>query len=349
MRSLRATAMSTVMLGVLTAAVGLLVVLNSRPIVTIEADSGPRVVEITYGVVVSEIPERSRQVRVWIPMPPVNSQQELLDIDIDGQWQCRLAEESEYGNRFLVFDIDRPDLSGGDDVEITIRFLVRRHVSYPLKQPVAAGQVSPEILARFLKPDRLIPLGGTIAREASSVTAGAGDQLTRSRLLYDHIVGTVKYDRSGTGWGRGDAVYACDVRRGNCTDFHSLFIGEARSLGIPSRFIMGLPLPQDRTEGIIAGYHCWAEFYIDGKGWLPIDAFEAWKHPEKKDSFFAGLDRNRVAFTVGRDIKLPDSASEPLNYAIYAHVEIDGHLHDNVATTFHFRDAGSTGLSTTVK
>ncbi len=341
--------MSTVMLGVLTVAVGVLVVLNGGHFGTIEDDSGSRVVEITYGVVVSDIPDHPQQVLVWVPMPPVNSQQELLGIDVDGQWQYRLAEESEYGNRFMVFDVDCPDLSGGDVVEITVRFLVRRHVSYPLKQSAAASQVPPEALARFLKPDRLIPLGGTIAQEARSVAAGAQDQLARSRLLYDHIVGTVDYDRSGTGWGRGDAVYACDVRRGNCTDFHSLFIGEARSLGIPSRFIMGLPLPQDRTEGAIAGYHCWAEFYIDGKGWLPIDASEAYKHPEKKDSFFAGLDRNRVAFTVGRDIKLPDSTSEPLNYAIYAHVEIDGRLHDNVTTTFHFRDAADGIRSATVK
>ena len=76
--------------------------------------------------------------------------------------------------------------------------------------------------------------------------------------LYDNIVTTLLYDKSGKGWGRGDATYACDIRTGNCTDFHSLFIGEARSLGIPARFIMGLPLPEGRSQGVIPGYHCWA-------------------------------------------------------------------------------------------
>ncbi len=71
---------------------------------------------------------------------------------------------------------------------------------------------------------------------------------------------------------RQRTLFACDERYGNCTDFHSLFIGEARSLGIPSRFHMGIPFPMDSNEGEIGGYHCWAEFWIDGYGWIPIDA-----------------------------------------------------------------------------
>ncbi len=146
------------------------------------------------------------------------------------------------------------------------------------------------------------------------------------------------YDKSGVGWGRGDAVYACEVRKGNCTDFHSLFIGQARALKIPARFIMGLPLPPDKKKGKIDGYHCWSEFYIPDKGWLPIDASEASRFPEKKELLFGGLDQHRVAFTIGRDIKLPRSAARPLNYAIFPHVEIDGLVHPYVETTFSFRD-----------
>jgi transglutaminase-like putative cysteine protease len=44
----------------------------------------------------------------------------------------------------------------------------------------------------------------------------------------------MRYDKTGTGWGRGDVLYACDAKKGNCTDFHSLFIAMARSQGIPA-------------------------------------------------------------------------------------------------------------------
>ena len=150
---------------------------------------------------------------------------------------------------------------------------------------------------------------------------------------------TVVYDKSGAGWGHGDARYACDIRAGNCTDFHSLFIGQARSLGIPARFVMGLPLPDGVSEGVIAGYHCWAEFYVEGRGWVPIDASEASKRRQQQGAFFGGLDANRVEFTVGRDIAIARASAAPLNYVIYPHVEIDGSTHDAVESRFSFRDA----------
>ena len=78
----------------------------------------------------------------------------------------------------------------------------------------------------------------------------------------------------GDGWGKGDAVYACNSRYGNCTDYHSYFIGLARSIGIPARFAIGAAIPSERNDGGTDGYHCWAEFYADGK-WWPVDISEA--------------------------------------------------------------------------
>jgi transglutaminase-like putative cysteine protease len=56
--------------------------------------------------------------------------------------------------------------------------------------------------------------------------------------------------------------------------------------------------------GEIPGYHCWSEFYVDGIGWIPVDASEAFKNPAKKDYFFGALVVNRAVFTYERDIRL---------------------------------------------
>ena len=48
----------------------------------------------------------------------------------------------------------------------------------------------------------------------------------------------------------------------------------ARSVGIPARFAIGAAIPSERDDGGTDGYHCWAEFYADGK-WWPIDVSEA--------------------------------------------------------------------------
>jgi len=149
----------------------------------------------------------------------------------------------------------------------------------------------------------------------------------------------MRYDKSGEGWGRGDALWACTSKRGNCTDFHSLLIGMMRASGIPARFEIGFPLPEGKTEGDIPGYHCWAEFYLNGVGWVPVDASEAWKNPAKRDYFFGAHDPNRVFFTYGRDISLSsEQKGDPLNYFIYPYAEANGQPLQNLQTHFSFRD-----------
>jgi hypothetical protein len=41
------------------------------------------------------------------------------------------------------------------------------------------------------------------------------------------------------------------------------------------------------ASGKIPGYHCWAEFYSGGE-WVPVDASEAWKHPERHQ-YYLGI------------------------------------------------------------
>jgi transglutaminase-like putative cysteine protease len=150
----------------------------------------------------------------------------------------------------------------------------------------------------------------------------------------------MKYDKTGTGWGRGDVLYACDAHKGNCTDFHSLFISMVRSQDIPARFEIGFPLPADQHSTEIAGYHCWAEFFEPKHGWIPVDISEAWKHPEKKDYFFGAHDANRVQFSIGRDLELsPKQDGPPLNYFVYPYVELEGKEYPNVSNAFSFTDA----------
>jgi transglutaminase-like putative cysteine protease len=193
-----------------------------------------------------------------------------------------------------------------------------------------------------LHADALVPITGVPADLAAKVTEGKAAALDKARAIYDYVFTTMRYDKTGTGWGRGDVLYACDAKKGNCTDFHSLFIAMARSQGIPARFEIGFPLPADKHSAEIAGYHCWSDFYIDGKGWIPVDISQAWKHPEKRDYFFGAHDVNRVQFSMGRDLQLnPSQNGKPLNYFVYPYVEVDGHEYANFSLAFSFADVGN--------
>ncbi|MFL6216669.1 MAG: transglutaminase-like domain-containing protein [Blastocatellia bacterium] len=298
-----------------------------------------------YKASIKEIPSGAKRVDLWIPVPHDNAFQNIKDVQIESPYPYQV-ETGEYGNKMLHIRLDNPQPSGFT-VSMSFDALRKEHVQERLREPSAkrVKEDRDQNMARWLQPDRLVPIDGKIKQWASEVVnaAGAKTDLEKARAIYNHIVATVKYDKSGQGWGRGDIYYACDARRGNCTDFHAIFIGYCRALGIPARFAIGFPLPADRGAGQISGYHCWAEFYAKGIGWVPIDASEAAKNPARREYFFGAHDDNRVEFSIGRDLTLaPRQAGDPLNYFIYPYAEVDGKPFAAVDKSFNYRDEATT-------
>lgn len=286
---------------------------------------------------------------VWLPLPQANQYQKIRDLQVDSPVAHTEGHDAEYKNPYLEFDPTAAQLASGFDV--TVHFLATRFEHKVPLDSIATQSMAtqaPPDLQRYLEPDKLVPLNGVIADLAKQETAGDTTEIAKARHIYDYVITTMRYDKTGDGWGRGDAVWACTSKRGNCTDFHSLLIGMMRSSGIPARFEIGFPLPEGKSEGDIPGYHCWAEFYLDGTGWVPVDASEAWKNPAKRDYFFGAHDVNRVFFTYGRDLRLsPEQQGAPLNYFIYPYAELDGKPVSGLQTHFSFRDVSSVAGSAT--
>jgi len=296
-----------------------------------------------YKAIVKEIPSGARSVDLWVPVPHDDAYQRIKNLRIDSPHAYKIAT-AFHENNMLHVGIDDPQ-QGTFVITVNFDAVRAEHIQSRLfGGPELARDEDPKELAEYLKPDRLVPLDGQIRAWALDVVqkANAHTDLERARAIYNHVVSTVKYDKTGKGWGRGDIYYACEERRGNCTDFHAIFIGYARAVGIPARFAIGFPLPADRGEGKIAGYHCWAEFYAKGVGWVPIDASEASKDPSKREYFFGSHDENRVEFSKGRDVLLaPRQKGDPLNYFVYPYTEIDGKPFAETAYEITYRDTAS--------
>jgi transglutaminase-like putative cysteine protease len=264
--------------------------------------------------------------------------QEIDDIKVTCAYPTRITKDAEYGNSALYVQVDNPK-DKSFQMTITFHAIRREYVRKDFENVGKTKIDSKAVPARDLAPDQLVPLNDRIRKLAADVTAQKTTDLDKARAIYDYVVANMKYDKSGTGWGNGDILWACDAKRGNCTDFHALFIGLCRSAGIPARFSIGFPLPDRRGEGEIAGYHCWAEFFLNGYGWVPVDASEAAKHPDKREYFFGAHDENRVQLSTGRDIVLePKQAGPPLNYFVYPYVEVDGVAFKDVTKKLTFSD-----------
>ena len=297
--------------------------------------------EFEYKAVVKDIPAGAQKVELWIPVPHDDDWQQIRSLRVEAPGHYDIST-GPLGNHMLHLTIGQPKEA---TIPVTMHFEAtrREHIQTRLTQaPVDRNRGLPkEDLSQYLKPDRLVPLDDKIRGWAREVVdqANAKTDLEMARAIYNHIVATVKYDKTGKGWGNGDIYYACDARRGNCTDFHAIFIGYSRAVGIPARFAIGFPLPADHGAGKIAGYHCWAEFYAKGIGWVPVDASEAAKNPAKREYFFGAHDENRVEFSRGRDVVLtPRQQSDPLNYFIYPYAEVDGQKYTAFDTTYSYRD-----------
>lgn len=291
----------------------------------------------TYEAVVSKIDSSARRVEMWLPVAPDTDVQQIADLRVEAPSGVSFHRDSEYGNKILNMVLDP---KGAESLRVRVSYTVRRKEDRrsPGEGGVRrAGQSS--ALDRFLQGDRLVPIDDFVKSIADEVVRGKSTPLDRAAAIYDYTVETMKYDKSGMGWGNGDLYYACDIRRGNCTDFHALFIGLSRAAGIPAKFVIGFPIPPEKGKGTVAGYHCWAEFHLDGFGWVPVDTSEAAKDKSKRAYFFGTLDPNRIEFTTGRDILLsPAQKGDRLNYFIYPYVEVDGKAHAEVERKFAYQD-----------
>lgn len=290
-----------------------------------------------YQAMVKDLPAATERVELWIPVPHDDAYQRISNLEVQTPYPYKIAA-GDQGNTILHLEISRPKDS---TIPVTVSFHAVRKERIQRIVAVEKKTEAPADLARWLQPDRLVPLDDKIRAWAREVTeaAHAHTDVEMARAIYDHVVATVKYDKTGKGWGRGDIYYACDARRGNCTDFHAIFIGYARAVGIPARFAIGFPLPEERGAGKIAGYHCWAEFYAKGIGWVPVDASEAAKNPAKREYFFGAHDENRVELSKGRDLLLqPKQHDERLNYFVYPYAEVDGKAYGNIEEVYSYSD-----------
>jgi transglutaminase-like putative cysteine protease len=307
--------------------------------------SKARAFELDYLTMVPPLPAGAQKLRVWIPVPGSDAHQRIADLQIQSPAPYRIYRERKFGDQYAYLELVPGKAATPSEIRMSFK-TTRQEYRVDLSDPppsgaAAADKAKPESLAMWLQPDRLVPTDGLIGELSAQHTKGLTRPLDKARAIYNYVVSTMAYDKSGQGWGHGDAVFACTVRKGNCTDFHALFIGMARAAGIPAKFEIGLPLPADKISGEIPGYHCWALFYLEGSGWVPVDASEAWKNPAQREYYFGAFDPDRVLFTQGRDIRLnPPQAGDLLNYFIYPYAELDGRPVE-LGHRFSFRDLPS--------
>ncbi|HXP11433.1 MAG TPA: transglutaminase-like domain-containing protein, partial [Acidobacteriaceae bacterium] len=200
----------------------------------------------------------------------------------------------------------------------------------------------------FLQPTRYVPTDGIVKQTALKVTAGASTDTQKARAIYEWVVENTFRDPKTRGCGRGDIRFMLESgdMGGKCADLNALYIGLARSVGLPARHVYGVRVAKSNrgykslgldTDIATKAQHCRAEVYLREHGWVPVDPADVRKvaleespgnRPlsdeivsRARGSLFGSWEMNWMAYNYAHDVSLPGSAGKPLVYFMYPQAE----------------------------
>src|ERR1700691_515941 len=165
-----------------------------------------------YAFTVRNLPA-GKKVRIWVPAAQSDAYQEVKIISAQGDLPLQETVEPKYGNQIYYAETR----SAQPELHFDVEYDVVRHERIALGQTaprVVAASLSSEQKQQDLQPDILVPITGLPADLAAKVTQGKTQPLDKARAIYDYVFTTMRYDKTGTGWGHGDVLYACDAKKG---------------------------------------------------------------------------------------------------------------------------------------
>lgn len=277
--------------------------------------------------------ETANELRLWLPYVTSNEYQTVEDVKINGNFDYSgVYVEAEHGNAMLYAEWNR----NREYARLTYSFKVKRKEIIMKNFPEKEAPIPADLMEKYLLPTRLGPITGDVKEKAMEVTKGKKTVLGKAMAIYDYIVETGKRDPEIEACGIGDVQALLENLSGKCVDISSVFVAMSRSVGVPAREVLGTRISK---EGDITGaYHCRAEFYLPGYGWVPVDPSDVlklrWEQKLKLDDpktvevrryLFGAQSETYIDFGTGRDVTLsPEQKGEKLNYFMYPYAEIDG-------------------------
>lgn len=288
--------------------------------------------KITY-TVTPQAPQDAKSVRLWFPYPVSDDYQRIENVVLEGNYtSSALYREPESGAFYLYADW----LGTFEQRSFEMRFTAEiEERAFPEMKDVG-GDVPVEILP-YLESTELIPTGGEVRKIADEIVKGKKGILEKAEAVYDWVVANTYRDPNVKGCGLGIVEQMLAKRGGKCVDISTLYVALARAAGVPARDIFGLRVGQKASQDITKGIHCWAEFYLPGTGWVPVDPADVRKIMLKKDLaleeageyrdyFFGSVDQYHLILErEARNVTfIPPQEAGPLNYFMYPYAEVDG-------------------------
>ena len=135
-------------------------------------------------------------------------------------------------------------------------------------------QEQARIRRKFLGASDGIPSNNPIIVQQAKAFTGFSSVMRKAEAIYNYVNLNLTYD-TNPAYAHKGAVNALVTGRGVCEEFAALFVALCRTVNIPARVVAGYwvqgSIPHGQALGIKAEGHAWAEFYLAGVGWIPVE------------------------------------------------------------------------------
>ncbi len=277
----------------------------------------------------------AQEVELWVPYPVSSEYQDISGVNIDGDFsESAVYADKKYQTLILYVRWQKGALSR----KLSLSFKAVREDVAKRALPEKEAAWNKVDFARWLAPTSLGPIDGPVRMLADKITKGKATTLAKAKAIYDWICENMYRNPKTIGCGKGDVCLLLQTQGGKCTDIHSVFVSLCRAAGVPAREIFGIRIGKKNVQDISKWQHCWAEFYLPGYGWVPVDPADVRKLMLKKnlklgdqgtkelrEYFWGAWDAYRVELARGRDLVLnPAQKGAPLNTFGYPYAEVGG-------------------------
>jgi transglutaminase-like putative cysteine protease len=253
--------------------------------------------------------------RLWVPLPiETVAQQNVTIISVEPA-EYVVSPPATTGDIGIVYLEIPLEEVGSESLNVSTRF---RFTGYEQRfdidpETVEAYNTSDPLYISYTSPGENIVITPEMKAKAQKIVGQETNPYLKAEKIYWYIVDTYPYSvvphlMLNTA-GIPESSYVLSTGFGDCGSQSMYFAALCRSVGIPARATGGYQL----IPGV-EGSHFWAEFYLEGYGWIPVDvtvaetagwSFDATKEERQRFMayYFGNLDPYR--YVIQNDVDIP--------------------------------------------
>ena len=209
--------------------------------------------------------------KIWIPLPVETDSQRNISVEELSYPEYIVSGPVTTGEiGYVYYEIPLEEID--DNLLITTDIGFTSYEQLFDVDPEKAGASDPEYI-KYTASERNIEITDAIREKAREIVGNETNPYRQAQLIYNYIITTYPYSRAPHVYldvvepKTAESTYMFETGHGDCGTQSMLFSALCRAVGIPARATGGYQMLLAEDPGT----HFWAEYYIEGYGWIPCD------------------------------------------------------------------------------